>query len=251
MLRSTLRLALVALILLAGIASADPATLFDDMVAFDRVYIPALAMTSQGKERPSLKAIAQLKEAWTTFQEAHSGDYPDDPEWKRDFKAIDDRLFESTMFTSPDWTHLAHNALEPIRDRMREMRLRHDIDYYVDYLTAFHEPMETIVLAGKDKTTQTFTEDDLATIKKTIPQAEKLWAEVQAAPFEAGRYGFSPAKAKQVADQVEKEAQALAALNKAVAAGDTAAIIQRAVAMKPNFAKLFMMFGDFEGLGVE
>jgi len=41
------------------------------------------------------------------------------------------------------------------------------------------------------------------------------------------------------------------ALKQAVASGDTAAIIQCAVAMKPNFAKLFMKFGDYEGLGVE
>jgi hypothetical protein len=56
----------IGLFLLYGTSTA--ADLMKDFVSFDRVYIAALALTSQGKIEESKKATNLLKENWKTFK---------------------------------------------------------------------------------------------------------------------------------------------------------------------------------------
>ena len=89
----------------------------------------------------------------------------------------------------------AHEALEHVREVLMKLRQRNGIDYFIDRLTAFHEPMEAIVLAAKDKTGDTLTDADIALIRKRMPQAEQAWQRVAAAKLDASDYRLTPAQA--------------------------------------------------------
>lgn len=69
-------------------------------------------------------------------------------------------------------------------------------------------------------------------------------AEVAAAKVDANDYMLTPAQADDARKLMTLENASLSALKDAVAGGDKARIAQTAVAIKPNFAKLFMIFGD-------
>jgi hypothetical protein len=140
----------------------------------------------------------------------------------------------------------AHEALEHVREVLMKLRLRNRIDYFIDGLTAFHEPMEVIVLAAKDKSGDTLTEADIGRIRKMLPQAEQAWQRVTVAKLDANDYMLTPAQADDARKLMTLETASLAALKDALAASDKARIAQAAVAIKPNFAKLFMIFGDFK-----
>jgi hypothetical protein len=143
----------------------------------------------------------------------------------------------------------AHEALEHVRDVLMKLRQRNRIDYFIDGLTAFHEPMEAIVLAAKDKTGDSLDAADIARIRKALPQAEQAWHRVAAAKLDANDYMLTPAQADDARKLMTLENAALSALKDALAASDKARIAQAAVAIKPNFAKLFMIFGDFKSYG--
>lgn len=229
--------------LLMGFSKND---LRQDMVKLDKAYIAALALTSQGKAAESRKAMEILSGSWKQFKDRYYEANPDDQQWKRDFDAADHMIAEASQIVGSDRKVTdAHEALEEIRMVMMKLRARNEIEYFVDQLTAFHEPMEAIVLAAKDKTSETLTDADIQRIRETLPEAEKLWARAMAGNLDGAIYQLEATQLERARKLMQAEQQALAALKSALAGGDKPGIIKAAVSIKPNFAALFMTFGDF------
>lgn len=251
-LRSLVVVALTFGTALVGPASAAPGLpthLLSDMVTFDRAYIAALALTSQEKPEPSQKAMRILVPTWAAFQAKYIDANPNDPQWRPDLDAVGGMIerADGIVRTGSDLV-TAHDELEDVRMTLMHLRERNGIPYYVDPLTRFHEPMEAIVLAGKGKSADTLSPADLETIRAQLPHARTIWAEVSATPFDAALFGFTPEKQAALQKQIVAETDALTQLQMALDSGDPGAIAQRAVALKPSFSVLFMMFGDFDGL---
>jgi soluble cytochrome b562 len=234
----------LAAIVLTGFAVND---IRRDMVKLDKVYIAALALTSQGKVVESRKVVGALQKEWQVFSGRHYTANPADSKWKQDFDHVTGMVDEAAKIVASERNVTdAHEALEPVRQVMMTLRQRNRMDYFIDSLTAFHEQMEGIVLAAKDKTGATLTEADIAGIRKALPQAEQSWQRVTAAKFDADDYLLSPAQAEDARTLMALERTSLTTLSDALAAGDKTRIAQAAVGIKPHFAKLFMIFGDFK-----
>lgn len=236
---------LAASLLLAGFSAGD---LRQEMVKLDKVYIAALALTSQGKVDESRKAVSALRESWQAFKARHYDFNPADKQWKTDFDAVEKMVANAVAIVGTPGKNVtdAHEALEDVRNVLMKLRQRNRVDYYIDGLTAFHHPMEEIVLAAKDKTGQTLSDADVSKIRKTLPEAEKLWKRVEASRIDPATYQLSVGQTEDVMKLVKLEMAALATLKDALASGDKAQIAKAAVGIKPNFAKLFVTFANFE-----
>lgn len=236
-------LAMIGL-LVASLARAD---LVEDSAAFDQAYIPALAYTSQGDRAKSARAMARLEVAWRSFRDARRDSYPADAQWARGFDDAGDFIAAASGIVGRPGGNLldAHEALEHVRVIFMTLRRDHQIDYFVDHLTAFHEPMEHIVLAAKGKTQTDLSASDLANIRTSMPALTAAWKAVQGAPLDSSRLKLDARKAADVATLMEKETQAIDALQAALQSGNPTAILKQATAIKPPFAQLFMLFGDF------
>lgn len=238
-------LLLCFLVVAAVIARADSG-LVKDMVRLDQVYIPVLALTSDEKVAGSRKAMDALRPVWQAFHKQHRGGMPGDPQWRADFDKVDgyiqaaDKIIQSGVNVKQ-----AHEELEHVRLVFLDLRQRNHITYYIDHLTRFHEPMEKIVLAAKGKTEATLTDKDIDTIRKALPHAFELWGATLHARFDAQVYGFDRKQAHTLKALVKKEQAVLVSLDKAVTSGNRKDIIQAALAIKPNFAKMFKLFGRF------
>jgi hypothetical protein len=234
----------ITVMLLTGFAAND---IRQDMVKLDKVYIASLALTSQGKVAESRMAVGALQKEWQGFRDRHYNANPRDSQWKLDFDHVNAMVNDAGKIVASERKVTdAHESLEHVRQVLMSLRQRNRIDYFIDGLTAFHEPMETIVLAAKDKTGDTITESDIARIGKMLPQAEQAWQRVATTKFDAGDYMLTPAQADDARKLIALEKASLGALKDAFAAGDKARVAQAAVAIKPNFAKLFMIFGDLK-----
>jgi hypothetical protein len=241
--RTAVRTALIGLLWLPLAAFAG---LKEDMIALDRAYIPALAVTSQGTLEESQRAMALLNKQWAEFKQKHTGSLPKDKQWKSDLAKIDGMVAEANkIVASGKDLAKAHEALEGLRFTMADARKRAKMSYFLDGLTHFHEPMEAIVLTAKDKTPANFDDAEMKLIKDALAEAEKVWGVVRKTKIDA-EYGFSDAQRETLAKLIANESQALETLKKALAANDKAAVIKAAGAIKPPFAKTFMSFGNFE-----
>ena len=238
-----LRTVYLALFGLLATASAR-ADLVEDSAVFDRAYIPALAYTSQGNRPQSTQAMAQLLPAWAAFRDAHSGDHPEDAQWRKSFASAGQYIADAQAIVDNSGRPLtdAHEALEPVRILFMHLRQGHNIEYFVDHLTAFHEPMETIVLTAKDEKIGG-SEEKLKKIRATLPALQTAWHQVQAAPLESGRLMLDAATFDQVKRLMQKETEAIHALEASLAGDDPQAALRLAMGIKPPFARLFMLFG--------
>jgi hypothetical protein len=232
----------LAAILLATSVQADIVT---DSAVFDKAYIPALAVTSQNDAEKSKAAMAKLNQSWVTFSTAYRQYKPADDAWRIGFSDIDKWITKADgiVLTGNNLTE-AHNALEPVRVILMQLRRKNGIDYFVDYQTAFHEPMEEIVLTAKGKAPETLSQQDVDKISSLLPTLEARWDALQTAKFDPQHFVFDSARTSKLKRLMETESNAIGALKKALAESDKSAIIQSAVAIKPPFAQMFMLFGE-------
>ncbi len=239
---------LVTLTVTSFSRAADHRQLVHGFGALDRAYIPALALTNQGQAAPSKKAIAGLKKQWKVFAETCEAAMPDDPQWKPDLKRVGQIITKADQQIAAGELAEAHETLEEIRDIFLQLRRRNEIVYYLDWLTDFHETMEEIVKPAAAKVKQgklDVSEADGARMRRLLAEATRQWQVVQSAEFDPEPLGYGPSKVAAMPGMIEAEANALAALEKALDGGDAERILQAAVAIKPPFAKFFMSFGDF------
>lgn len=236
-----------ALLLVVLIPQASAGNrLVEDMAQFDKVYIPALAYTSEEKLKPSRMAMKSLDSFWNFFSAKHRTNTHGDKRWSSDFdKAGKFIKAADRIVASGKNLKQAHEELEHVRIVFMHLRERNNIEYFIDHLTRFHESMEKIVLAAKGRTDKTISDKELNLIRQTLPTAKTMWQAVIKANFGPELYGFDKNKEARLHLLVEKERLALRRLEMALGQENKSEIISAAVAIKPEFAKIFKSFGNF------
>jgi hypothetical protein len=226
--------------------SKRQAALLQDMVELDRSYIPAFLYTGTDDLLKSRQAIAKLDHAWELFKHSNIDMNKLDPYWDEDMDKVEGYIRGAEKIVKQgENLRPAHESLEHIRDVMLEVRVRNDMDYFLDYLTQFHSSMEKIVLTVKGKTATTLSNRDMEIIELEIKKTELLWQDVMSARADAKLFGFSKQQLKNIETLKLEERDNIEQLQQALAAGDKAAIIKAGLALKPVFVRLFKMFGDF------
>lgn len=222
-------------------------TLMKDFVSFDKAFIPPLALTNQEKVNPSKKAMQILKETWSTFKSRHYEGNPKDAQWKKDLDGVEARILKADGIVKGGSNLMeAHEILEEIRYAFMNLRKRNNIEYYLDHLSVFHEHMEAILHTASERDAGSFTIKDKEHIGKECAVAIRLWDEIQSLPFDRALFGFDDQKLAQMKELLNGEAKALSDLKKALGGEDNALIIKKAKAVRPEYAQLYKMFGDFD-----
>ncbi len=222
-------------------------TLLKDMVEFDKAYIPALAFTTEGNAAKSNIAITKVVLQWTDFVRKYKDASPSDNQWAIDLDSVSHHIQKAKQIILKNKDVVpAHEELEPIRLTLKHLRERHLVNYYIDLLTDFHAPMEGLVLSVKGKQIEEITPELIATMSLTLQKAKVIWAEVEGASFDANLFGFDETKQKSLAKKIQSERESLTQMEKALLGDDKSLIIKSSLAIKPPFAQLFKMFGDFK-----
>lgn len=221
-----------------------------DMVAFDRAYIPALSLTNAGDAAKARKAVALLVARWQELRAKYISAPTLNPQWRADFDSINAMILTADrMMIEGKPPQEAHGVLEGVRTVLKDLRLGYNISYDLDALTQFHEPMEAITLAVKGKTAAQLTENDLATIEEQCRYADSIWqGQVARAVFDPALYQLSPETDEKLRAELKLEAGILTELKAALAGQDKARVVQSAAALKPHFATIYTLFGDFSAV---
>lgn len=235
------------LFLTTAIPLSAASRLEKDMVAFDKAYIPALALTSQTNKAATEKAMKLMVAQWSVFKKKHAKTFNRNKADKANLAVIDKLISDAEhIVRENEKTDEAHEVLEGVRNTFLKIRERNSINYYIDYTTKFHEPMEAIVLIAKGKTAETLTEEMLLKIKDNFKVAQQDWENLQNASFDPALFSFSAEKDAQRLGYIKAETEAMNKLINALENGNKGGIIKAAMGIKPNFVSLFLMFGDFE-----
>lgn len=222
-----------------------------DMVALDAVYIPALSMTTAAAQdaamAPKARAsLAVLQNQWPVLKQrlAHTWGRKLPAGWSDALASTGWRIEEASGAAQQgDWKR-AHEALEPVRIDLMKVRQRQGLDYFVDRLTAFHEPMEQLAQAGSTWSSSALDTSRKDELVQAYAHARTLWRGIEGQPVDAAQYALSPARAAQLRKAIEEESVALARLSDALRGDDSARVLKAAVAIKPPYARAFTAFGQ-------
>ena len=223
-------------------AGSPPETLLKDMAILDQAYIPVLALTTQNDPVRSRKAMDTLLTEWSAFKGTYYTAMPQDPRWKPDLDTVNMTIYSANAKITEGNLSAAHNELEQFRLTMLDLRTRNKIDFFIDKMTRFHDPMEAIVLAAQDKAPDKV---DVATIRQVYPDAVSKWDAVKTATIDATLFGFTPDQEQKTRILIANQTLALEKLGTALNSGNTTAIGTAAVAIKGPFSTLFSSFGKF------
>lgn len=222
------------------------AELVKDMALLDRAYIPAVAMTKQEKEGPSKKSIAMLNSQWGEFYEKYYNFNPADTNWTKDFDEITTVINEAETLINEGSLAEAHEVLEKTFALRKKLRERNDIYYYLDVLDQFHWSMETIIHSVLDRTPEDISDDKLPMLENFLANAKENLAAIKNAEMDNTIFNLPEKKLAQIPTLIAAEEESLNAFEQALKNGDKEAIIKTGLAVKPNYAKLFTLFGDME-----
>ena len=248
------RLLLALLGLFAGLAPVGAAgdDALRDMLAFDAVYIPALAASGAAAQSAAsadraLAAQQRLAAAWPELEARLREAWPTDRAWLAELADVERRITLAGAESGRGAFGLAHERLEEVRVTMMQARRRLGMDYFVDALTLFHEPMEAIALAGATLKPQQLDAARRAELERAFTRARTLWVDVERRPIDAARLALSPAREAQLRRGIADETAALERLSAALRARDAERLLDAAAAIKPPFVRALTAFGLAEG----
>lgn len=239
----------IGLFLSASMSVLAAGQLEEEMVAFDKVYIPALALTSQNNRAAAEKAMKLTVDQWVEFKGKSAAVLSRNKANNADLAIIDQLITDAERSMRVNGkTDEAHEILEGVLNTLLKIRERNSIDYYIDYTTKFHEPMEAIVLTAKGKTPETLTDTMLLKIRDSFMIAQQDWLNLQNASFDPALFSFDAKKDARRQAYIKAETEAMSRLKNALESGDKGSIITAAMGIKSNFVNLFLLFGDFENI---
>ena len=231
------------------------AGVLDTSIALDAVYIPALSLTNAkpGDTAAADKARAAMQRLdadWPALRAALltdlSGRTPAQAAAARKTLAqVDKALAESRKAIAAGDNAAAHAALEDVRIDLMKLRTAQGVDYFMDRLTAFHEPMEVLALAGNTLKPQDLTPAKRAELEKTYAAARALWRSVEQNQPDLKTYRLSEAQQAQFTKGMTDVSAAMTRLSEALRGDDNAALLKAAAAIKPPFARTFTAFGRY------
>ena len=220
--------------------------LLNDMAALDAQYIPALALTNKGDEHASRLAIRRLNTHWKTFKKKWSGYSTDDIHWKASLNDVHRHIDQAAAQIQAGELPEAHELLEEVRSLMMETRQRNHIPYFLDYLTAFHDPMEEVVMVASGSISIDSSTTRIQFVQENLPELQRLWRNVESADRQREIFHLKPDDWSNIESLISEEKDAITALKKAVKMQEEALIIRRAQAIKPPFVELYLSFGKFQ-----
>jgi len=220
----------------------SPGQLITDMAALDQAYIPVLALTTQNDTAGSRKSMDTLLTKWGAFKGTYYAAMPQDSLWKPNLDTVDMTITTANARIVEGNLSGAHAELEQFRLTMLDLRTRNNIGSFIDKLTLFHGPMETIVLAAADKAP---ADVDVATIRQAYPDAVAKWNAVKSGTIDTTLYGFTPDQLQKTRVLIANQTAAMDKLGAALDSGNTSTIGTTAVAIKGPFSILFSSFGKF------
>jgi len=125
-----------------------------------------------------------------------------------------------------------------------KVRQRQGLDYFVDRLTAFHEPMEQLAQAGSTWQSAALDISHKAELERAYAHARTLWRSIEGESVDAPQYGLSPARAAQLRNAIDEESTALTQLSDALRGSDKTRILKSEAAIKSPFARALTAFGQ-------
>ncbi|MCK5648201.1 MAG: hypothetical protein KAI22_04925 [Gammaproteobacteria bacterium] len=231
---------LLLLCLTSGAAIAKDEVLKQRMIDLERVYIPALFLTSQDVP-PAVPALSLYVASWDSFRDDYRTYRSSWRNWIAYFDHVQDLIDEAVELVAEDDQLEAHEVLELIRTTLQEFRGRNGFPKFVtDELTEFHTIMGEIIAVSQSD----FDDDTINILYDLYDEGSHAWFKVEKNTVDADAWGLSQVELNNYNNLVIVERNALDAFAAALSGGDIATISSAASGLKLPQAMAYLLLGD-------
>ncbi len=216
-----------------------------DSARLDSYLIPALAFTKQRDHAQAMAAVENLEAEWETFRESHyeSGDSA----WRAVFDEVDTMVADAAaVIEAGEYITDAYGSLDDIRMLLLEWREDNGIEYLVDPLHEFQEPLADMVKLVANRKPESLKQEELDELAGLQVELDEIWLDMMDAEFDIGRYGMTEEEAASFERLVRSVDYAISQLGRALEAGDRAGVFTAARELEEWFGEVYAIFGDFE-----
>jgi len=195
-------------------------------------YYAALLASHRGDAESTQRHLGLLSARWDLVtRETPPPALAGDPQWPTAVARINAILGRTRELVRVRNLDKAHLELEGLRLVLRDVRGRHNVLVFDDYLTDYHEAIERVAVRASMQNEIVLAEADFAEMTKDLARARRFWTMVeQHAGAAASMPGWSEATARVVAAQT--------ALEKPLAAKDPALVAQAAERLSDAYHEL-------------
>lgn len=120
------------LVLLFTSLACSPEEIEEQMVDFDRSFIPVWYYIEMDNYTQATLAFANLEEAWTEFRQTANPYTNNSRQWKRSLGQVDDWMATTSEAIQAEEKVLAINQLDHARYELMDWRWRWKMDYFLD-----------------------------------------------------------------------------------------------------------------------
>lgn len=233
--RGTSALAIVALHWAGVLTAALHADFARAVTTAMAPYYAALIASHRGDGESTQRHLTILTARWAQVEtETPPEALRRDPDWPAALARIRTILARTQALVRARQLEAAHLELEALRLVLREVRGRHDLLVFDDYLTDYHEAMERIAVRASMQNEIVLAEADYAELEKDLARARSGWETVER---EAGALAATPGWST----AARRIAGLHAELERLLSARDPAAVARAAVELRNAYHDLLVV----------
>ncbi len=216
----------------------------NDMIKFDKAFIPVYYYTSIGELALAEKAMYPLMARWQHYQSPEHFGTIESEDWKETIRLVGAWLEGTSCAIEERDAYQALIQLDHARYELADLRYRKNMDdYYLDYIWDLEASMYTVIDVANDQMIDLLEFNEFEELAEEL---EKAWVYVLNTPYDEGLVDCTPDKIRYINYQKEKFDIAMLELFKAIDSADRCKFADAALNLEPAYLNLMTMFGDFE-----
>ncbi len=216
----------------------------NDMIKFDRAFIPVFYYASIGELSAAEKAMYPLISRWQHYQSPAHFVNKESKNWDETVRLIGAWLEGANCALQEKDAYRALIQLDHARYELADLRFRSGIeDYYLDYVWDLEVSMYMVIDVSNDQMIDLLEFNEFEMLGEEL---EKAWVNVLNSSYDKGLIECTPDELRYVNYQKEKFSIALVALFESIDAADRCKFADAALALEPAYLNFMAMFGDFD-----
>jgi hypothetical protein len=233
------------LLILTSFFSCTDDHLREDMIQFDRAFIPVFYYTSLGNVEAAEAAMYPLRAKWQHYQSSyHRQEREWSEDWKENIRMVGAWLEDANCALQEKDAYRALVQLDHARYELVDLRSRaHVQNYYLDYLWDMEASMYYAIETATDPMIDLMEFNEF---KMMSEEVSKAWVLVQQKSIDEGLFPDIAGQNLLLDERKSKLGMAVNDLLQSVKTADRCQFAEAAQAIEPAYLNYLALFGDFE-----
>ena len=209
---------------------------------FDKAFIPTWYYVGLQNVDEAKSSVFYLSFEWQQLENRYGKHLPGDEDWQETFRRVNDWLDEAFRAIDGNCFELAYNQLDHVRYEMMDLRRRHQIDYYLDYLFDFEDTMNEVLEVANDDMLCLMEWNEFESL---VHRMNAQWQRALRQEIDGELFKLDPLKLRHLQSNQQLVTSELQAFDEAMKTGDQCEVILAGESLRPAYMQVLTKFGNF------